>query len=71
MNDAPNDSLRNYSVSEDLFQFNMLVGYKASKRWYYSTNVSFKTQFLKTTSQTPTNSKVLSCRPASSTSVSV
>ncbi len=45
--DAPNDSLRNYSVSEDLFQFNMLVGYKASKRWYYSTNVSFKTQFLK------------------------
>ena len=32
MNDAPNDSLRNYSVSEDLFQFNMLVGYKASKR---------------------------------------
>lgn len=47
MNDAPNDSLRNYSVSEDLFQFNMLVGYKASKRWYYSTNVSFKTQFLK------------------------
>ena len=47
MNDAPNDSLRNYSVSEDLFQFNMLVGYKASKRWYYSTNVSFKTQFRK------------------------
>lgn len=47
MNDAPNDSLRNYSVSEDLFQFNMLIGYKASKRWYYSTNVSFKTQFLK------------------------
>ena len=47
MNDAPNDSLRNYSISEDLFQFNMLIGYKASKRWYYSTNVSFKTQFLK------------------------
>lgn len=24
----------------------MLLGYKASKRWYYSTNVSFKTQLL-------------------------
>ncbi|MDE6121953.1 MAG: DUF3078 domain-containing protein, partial [Duncaniella dubosii] len=46
MNDAPNDSLRNYSISEDLFQFNLLAGYKASKYWYYSTNVSFKTQFL-------------------------
>ncbi|WP_290147055.1 DUF3078 domain-containing protein, partial [uncultured Duncaniella sp.] len=40
MNDAPNDSLRNYSISEDLFQFNLLAGYKASKYWYYSTNVS-------------------------------
>ena len=30
----------------DLFQFNLLAGYKASKYWYYSTNVSFKTQFL-------------------------
>lgn len=47
INDAPGDSLRNYSISEDLFQFNMLMGYKASKRWYYSTNVSFKTQFLR------------------------
>lgn len=47
MNDAPNDSLRNYSISEDLFQFNMLAGYKASKYWYYSTNVSFKTQFMR------------------------
>ena len=46
MNDAPDDSLRNYSISEDLFQFNMLAGYRASKRWYYSTNVMFKTQFL-------------------------
>lgn len=47
MNDAPNDSLRNYSISEDLFQWNLLAGYKASKYWYYSTNVSFKTQFLR------------------------
>lgn len=47
MNDAPNDSLRNYSISEDLFQWNLLAGYKASKYWYYSTNISFKTQFLR------------------------
>lgn len=47
MNDAPDDSLRNYSISEDLFQINMLAGYKASKHWYYSTNVSFKTQLLR------------------------
>lgn len=47
MNDAPNDSLRNYSISEDLFQWNLLAGYKASKYWYYSTNVSFKTQFMR------------------------
>ncbi|MCM1076939.1 MAG: DUF3078 domain-containing protein [Bacteroides sp.] len=46
MNDAPNDSIRNYSISEDLFQWNLLAGYKASKYWYYSTNISFKTQFL-------------------------
>ncbi len=47
MNDAPNDSLRSYSISEDLFQFNLLAGYKASKYWYYSTNVSFKTQLMR------------------------
>lgn len=47
LNDAPNDDLRDYSVSEDLFQINTLLGYKASKRWYYSTNISFKTQFFK------------------------
>lgn len=46
MNNAPDDSLRNYSISEDLFQFNMLTGFKANKHWYYSTNVAFKTQFL-------------------------
>ncbi len=46
LNDAPDDSIRNYSISEDLFQLNMLAGYKASKHWYYSTNVMFKTQFL-------------------------
>ncbi|MCM1355557.1 MAG: DUF3078 domain-containing protein [Staphylococcus sp.] len=46
LNDAPDDSIRNYSISDDLFQFNMLAGYKASKHWYYSTNVMFKTQLM-------------------------
>lgn len=46
LNNAPEDKVRNYNISEDIFQFNLLAGYKASKYWYYSTNVSFKTQFL-------------------------
>jgi len=46
LNNAPEDELRDYNISEDVFQFNLLAGYKASKRWYYSTTVSFKTQFL-------------------------
>ncbi len=46
MNNAPDDEVHDYNISEDIFQFNMLLGYKASKRWYYSTNISFKTQLL-------------------------
>ena len=46
MNNAPDDEVHDYNISDDIFQFNMLLGYKASKRWYYSTNVSFKTQLL-------------------------
>lgn len=44
LNNAPDDELRDYSISDDLFQFNMLMGYKATQRWYYSLNVLFKTQ---------------------------
>lgn len=46
LNSAPDDSLRNYSISEDLFQANLTAGFRATKRWYYSANVAFKTQFL-------------------------
>ncbi len=46
MNSAPDDSLRNYSISEDLFQITTNFGLKASKYWYYSINGSFKTQLL-------------------------
>lgn len=40
-----NDSLRNYTMSEDLFEFSSQLGYKAMKHWYYSANLLFKTQF--------------------------
>ncbi len=41
---AQGDSLRNYSISEDLFQINSTFGYKAVKNWYYSAKLLFKTQ---------------------------
>lgn len=46
MNSAPDDSLRNYSISEDLLQMNMTFGVKAVKHWYYSLTAQFKTQVL-------------------------
>ena len=44
MNSAPDDTVRSYNISEDLFQATAKVGVKAFKRWYYSSNVMFKTQ---------------------------
>jgi hypothetical protein len=44
LNSAPDDSLRNYSISEDLLQINTTFGVKAAKRWYYSLTAQFKTQ---------------------------
>ena len=46
LNSAPDDSLRNYSISEDLFQINTTLGIKAASRWYYSLTAQFKTQLL-------------------------
>lgn len=46
MNSAPDDSVHNYSISEDLFQVNSTFGLKAAKRWYYSLTAQFKTQML-------------------------
>jgi len=46
MNNAPDDELRDYNISEDIFQWNMTVGYKSAKRWYYSMSTQFKTQLL-------------------------
>lgn len=46
MNSAPDDSLRNYSISEDLLQINTKFGVKARRNWYYSMTLQFKTQLL-------------------------
>jgi len=47
MNSAPDDSLRNYSISDDLLQLNSTLGIKAARRWYYSIAMQFKTQLFR------------------------
>jgi hypothetical protein len=42
----PQDSLRDYSISEDLFKVTTKFGLKATKTWYYSAVLQFKTQLL-------------------------
>lgn len=46
INSAPQDTIRGYSISQDLFQVNTKFGYKAIKKWYYSATLRFKTQLL-------------------------
>ena len=46
VNSASQDTIRGYSISQDLFQVNTKFGYKAIKNWYYSTTLRFKTQLL-------------------------
>lgn len=46
LNNAPDDSLRNYAVTEDLLQINSTFGYKAARRWYYSVQGQFRTQIV-------------------------
>lgn len=36
---------RDYSLSEDLFQYNIKYGFKAFKKWFYTLTGQFKTQF--------------------------
>ena len=42
---ARNDAYRKITFSEDNFQFNSTIGFKAVKKWYYSASLQFKTQF--------------------------
>ncbi|MGM9799904.1 MAG: DUF3078 domain-containing protein [Muribaculaceae bacterium] len=46
LNSAPEDSLRNYSIAEDIFQINTKFGLRAAKDWYYSVTMLFKTQMM-------------------------
>ena len=46
VNNAPDDTVHAYNISEDLLQINSKFGLKAARRWYYSVNVQFKTQLL-------------------------
>jgi len=46
LNNAPDDTVHAYNITEDLFQINTKFGLKAAKRWYYSVNAQFKTQLL-------------------------
>lgn len=45
VNSTPDDSLRKYNISEDLFQINSKFGLRASKHWFYTLNLMAKTQF--------------------------
>ena len=45
MNSAPEDTLRNYSISDEIFQINSKFGVRAAKRWFYSVQAQLKTQF--------------------------
>lgn len=42
----PKKSLRKFSISDDLFQYNLNAGLKALSNWFYSFNLVFKTQLL-------------------------
>lgn len=56
VNNAPDDEVHNYNITEDLLQLNAKFGLRAWKRWFYSINANFKTQLL---NHYPANSDVL------------
>lgn len=44
---TPDDDVHKFRISEDVLQYNLNAGVKAfKKKWYYSMNVTFKTQIL-------------------------
>ncbi len=46
INNAPEDSIHSYNVTEDVLQINTTFGVKAAHRWYYSFTGQFKTQVI-------------------------
>ncbi len=57
LNQMPDNAYHKYSISEDLFQYNLKIGHKAKRNWYYSYTMQFKTQFF---NAYPSNSDVRS-----------
>lgn len=55
MNSAPDDTLRSYNISENMFQLNSKFGYKAASRWYYTVNLLLKTPVLNNYKSNTTN----------------
>lgn len=47
MASAPSDTLHDFSISQDLLLLTSKFGYKAINRWYYTFNMSLKTQLFK------------------------
>lgn len=47
LNSTPQDEVHKYSISEDILQYNLNIGIKAVKKWYYSLNTVLKTQLLR------------------------
>lgn len=43
-NSTPDDKVRDFNISDDLFQVNTTLGIKAIRKWYYSFTGQFKTQ---------------------------
>lgn len=43
---TPQDLYHSYGISQDLFQWNLKAGLRASNKWFYSVTLQFKTQFL-------------------------
>ncbi|MDR0845869.1 MAG: DUF3078 domain-containing protein [Tannerella sp.] len=41
---APNDTMRDYRIGNDLLRYNLNVGLKAFNKWYYTAIAEFKTQ---------------------------
>lgn len=54
LNSTPQDEYHRYSISEDLFQYNLRAGLKAFKKFFYTYTLQFKTQFF---NSYPSNSK--------------
>lgn len=46
LNSTPQDTYHKYSVSEDLFQYNLRFGIRAKNKWFYSMSTQFKTQMM-------------------------